>query len=761
VSAYSYDAIGNLIQSTDRNGQVRTFAYDALNRRTSETWLDGGGLPVNMFAYSFDSVGNLQEVGDNTSHYSFAYDALNRVTGTDNAGTVGLPHVVLSYGYDAVGNRTSVEDNSRVRVDSVYDPRNLLTSRRWSGGGIDPARIDVLYNLRGERTETRRFSDLDALNQIGRSTYSYNSKGLGTAINHRDATDAVLADFDYVRDLADQILEWTHHGQTTTYTHDAAGQLTSADHTTQPDETYSYDLSGNRTGSGYVTGPNNQLLADDTFNYAYDNEGNLILKIERATGERTEYVYDHRNRLVSVTVKSSGGIILQESTYRYDALDRRIGKTVDTDGAGPQSAVTLHTVYDGEHAWADFEGAGAVSARYLFGDRMDEIVARWQPTIGTAWYLTDHLGTIHDLTDAAGVLSNSVTYDSFGLILAQTNLTFSDRFTFTGREFDTETGLYYFRARFYNPKIGRFISQDEIGFLSGDVNLQRYVRNAPHLATNPRGNSAVLEWFARTDVQLALAVGCTFTEVALDKNKDWGSAAFSAFVGIGAGKLFGSGLAYSLVSKSLALRVLGATLGVGLGATGLGFAAYGVYDAYREWQNGNKTFGSFVTRLTCTSLDFVVLVAAARATAKSLANAFKPFPRGSFDLPTPRISAHDDFGVRVEWPGSPAPTVRFEFDGTTVVVTDIFRRSNPSGSAGQMIADALRLIGRAKPSSLRFASIIEESTVTLLNSGRDAAETVLGKTLQNAVEEIGARISGWSVGTTKGKPWIQVALSYI
>jgi hypothetical protein len=283
-------------------------------------------------------------------------------------------------------------------------------------------------------------------------------------------------------------------------------------------------------------------------------------------------------------------------------------------------------------------------------------------------------------------------------------------------------------------------------------------------ASDPSGNTTILEWLATTEIQLALAVGCTLAEVALDKSWNdpnaWGSAAFSAFIGIGAGRIIGSGLAYSLVSKSLTLRVVGASLGVGLGAAGMGFTLFGVYDAYAEWQNGNKSFASFITRLTCTSLDFTVMVAAARTTAKSLANTFKPFPKGTFDLPTPRVAAHDEFGVRVEWPGSPPPTVRFELEGSTVVITDVFRRSNPGGSAGQMIADALRLVGNTMPVSLRFSSIIEESTVAALKSGGDAAQTVLGKTLQNGVAELGARITGWSTGVTKGKPWIQVALSY-
>jgi hypothetical protein len=77
-----------------------------------------------------------------------------------------------------------------------------------------------------------------------------------------------------------------------------------------------------------------------------------------------------------------------------------------------------------------------------------------------------------------------------------------------------------------------------------------------------------------------------------------------------------------------------------------------------------------------------------------------------------------------------------------------------------MIADALRLVGNSKPSSIRFSPIVEESTATALRSGSDAAETLLGKTLQNTVEDLGARITGWTSGVARGKPWIEVKLSY-
>src|SRR5690606_37137449 len=109
---------------------------------------------------------------------------------------------------------------------------------------------------------------------------------------------------------------------------------------------------------------------------------------------------------------------------------------------------------------------------------------------GTAWYLTDHLGSVRDIVNGVGVVIDTITYDSFGNVVAEANAAGGDRFKFTGREWDAEAGLYYYRARFYDPTLGRFISQDPIGFLAGDANLYRYVGNSPLTFIDPLGLAA-------------------------------------------------------------------------------------------------------------------------------------------------------------------------------------------------------------------------------------------------------------------------------
>lgn len=152
----------------------------------------------------------------------------------------------------------------------------------------------------------------------------------------------------------------------------------------------------------------------------------------------------------------------------------------------------MNHVYDGDNAWADYNEAGEAIARYLFGDGIDSNIARWRAGQGTAWYLADHLGTVRAITDAVGMLVNQTTYDSFGQVLTETNSLLGDRFKFTGRELNSGSD-YYYRARQYNASSGRFGSLDQIGFSAGDANLYRFVNNSPTFATDPTGNTTVVE----------------------------------------------------------------------------------------------------------------------------------------------------------------------------------------------------------------------------------------------------------------------------
>jgi RHS repeat-associated protein len=268
------------------------------------------------------------------------------------------------------------------------------------------------------------------------------------------------------------------------------------------DEAYSYDANGNRTNNGYQLGANNQVLSDGTYSYSYDNEGNRTGRTNLANGEITTYRWDYRQRLTQVITQDSSGRVMQAVEYTYDTYDRRIGKVIDWDGEGTAPAETERLIYDGDNLILAFDESNLLTNRYLYGVEVDQVLAEDQGQGDVLWVLADHQGSVTDLMDGNGTVINHFNYDSFGRLINQANPSEHFRFGFTGREYDPETGLDYYRARYYDTWVGQFISPDPLGFGAGDANLYRYVGNSPTNFTDPTGMIPFLDQITQGANQL-------------------------------------------------------------------------------------------------------------------------------------------------------------------------------------------------------------------------------------------------------------------
>jgi RHS repeat-associated protein len=160
--------------------------------------------------------------------------------------------------------------------------------------------------------------------------------------------------------------------------------------------------------------------------------------------------------------------------YLYDALGRRVSAYAPTKGK-------TNFTYDGDDVLLD--DANSTLTKYINGPGIDN---KLRQTTGSSasYFLADHLGSTNGLTDSTGALTASNSYDSFG---NPSSTSFPTRYQFTGREFDSTTGLQFSRARWYDPGIGRFISEDPIGFAAGDINIYAYVWNSPQRYSDPIG----------------------------------------------------------------------------------------------------------------------------------------------------------------------------------------------------------------------------------------------------------------------------------
>jgi RHS repeat-associated protein len=235
-------------------------------------------------------------------------------------------------------------------------------------------------------------------------------------------------------------------------------------------EAYTFDPVGNRLTSisvpSYSYNSSNEITATgSSSSYTYDDNGNTLTKADGMG--TTTYTWDFENRLTSVHPPGQTTV-----AFKYDPFGRRIQKS---------GGVYL---YDGADLIEERNAAGNLVARYVFGTAVDEPIAAY---LGSTWefYHADGLGSITSLSTSSGTISDSFTYDSFGNITSSTE-TFAQPFRYTGREWDSETALYYYRARYYDATAGRFISEDPIGF-GGSHDFYTYTGNKPVNFTDPTG----------------------------------------------------------------------------------------------------------------------------------------------------------------------------------------------------------------------------------------------------------------------------------
>ena len=515
TKSFEYNVANDLVKQTDRLGRIVETTFDDLDRLSTEVWRNPNGSLANTVNYTYDAASNLVRLKDSVSDLQFTWDVLNRATREAVSGPNGLPTSVLDNTFDAVGNRVTVADTINGQAGGLntfsYDALDRMTRIVQTGISVSNKRVDMQYNALGQMTALARFADTAGAAPVAATTYVFDTLNRISSITHRNTANTVLDSFAYQYDAASRITRITDIDGATDYVYDTRDQLTGANHAdaANPDETYAYDSTGNRTtsqrhGTGYVVGDgiagtpdNNRLTSDGTYRYSYDAEGNLTTRMHIASGEVREFSWDHRNRLVRVSDRLSAvSATTQVVEYTYDAFNRRIAMKVDKTPADAVDGTVTYFINDGDDVladWTDPDGSGPASAvesiRYLHGPDVDQVLAQEDESGNVLWHLTDHLGSVRDLINSQGQIVNHLKYDSYGNVISQLNPAANTRHRYTGREFDTEVGMHYNRARYYDGAVGRFLSEDPIGFASGDTNQYRYVSNSPIDATDRFGTA--------------------------------------------------------------------------------------------------------------------------------------------------------------------------------------------------------------------------------------------------------------------------------
>ena len=449
--SYIYDAAGNLTSKTDRNNHSILYVYDALNRLSHKGYPDSTGVD-----YIYDLAGKIKQVTDPTGTYGMAYDNMGRLIGTTTQYSFLPGHTYSnSYFHDAGSNRTGLTDPDGSTDTYVYDILNRLTTLTDSGAG----QFTFGYDALSRRTQLTRPNGIS-------SSYGYDPVSHLQSILHKLGVNTVDG-ATYAYDLAGNRTSKTNalNSMASTFAYDNIYQLTGVSGIAP--ESYTFDPVGNRLTSAslltYSYNSSNRLTGSGSATYTFDSNGGTLTKTD--TTGTTTYTWDFENRLTSVHPPNQTTV-----TFKYDPFGRRIQKG---------SSVYL---YDGANLIEEADSGGNMVARYVFGGEVDEPLAASRGT-STEFYQADGLGSITSLSTTAGAMSDSFVYDSFGNVTSSTG-SFAQPFRYTGREWDAETGLYYYRARYYDPAIGRFLSEDPI---RSGINFYTYVINNPATFVDPLG----------------------------------------------------------------------------------------------------------------------------------------------------------------------------------------------------------------------------------------------------------------------------------
>jgi RHS repeat-associated protein len=439
----TYSADGKLLTLTDARGTTQ-YSHDAVTRRVDRVTEPDG----RYIRYEYDAAGNRTRmahataVGQPEELTEYQYDASNRLSGVLDA-----LNRSTQYAYDLAGNPTSVTRGNGTATAFVYDSLNRPVSigHFASGGAATLASLTYVVDADGNRTrETREDGS--------RVEYAYDALSRVTAERHVDASGTLVSQ--------------------TSYAYDAVGNLTTQSGTAGT-VTFSYNA-------------NNQLVSSGTTQFTFDAAGNLVSAIQGAS--TNQYMYDARGRMTSF--RSSDGKV---TTYSYDADGTRQAKDGPTGHVG--YLIDRYSLTGVPEVVRETDSAGATVATYVQGR---ELLERGAGGTGS-YYHGDALGSTRLRTDEKGQVVESEGYSAYGNLINQTGET-GNSYLFSGQQRDVESGLYYMRARYYDPAIGRFFARDPLRLRpeSGSIGTTySYGNDDPINVIDPDGRDGFSTYFVQ------------------------------------------------------------------------------------------------------------------------------------------------------------------------------------------------------------------------------------------------------------------------
>ena len=469
-TVYTYNTLNSLSTITDAKGFTIQFKYDKQGRLTRETDRKG-----TVLKYSYNSDGNItwKQVEGSEEYEQFLYNKDGSQLAAINN------NCVEAYTYTPGGNIKSITRNGKTLLEYLTDKNGRIAKVTDSKGDNTGYTYDITGRLKTVTDNsvvaaTYNYNVDSTIASINYSTgisevYGYDSDKNITTLTNKKADGSTLESYSYTYDNNGNQLTKTENGIPITYAYDKLNRLTKENNTT-----YTYDNAGNRLSK--TDEASTTTYSYDTINrltqeakdgilttYSYDNNGSLIGK-----SDGTRYTYDSFGRLIQ-TDKSDH--ILQQNIY--DATGLRMAALEDD--------TYTEYIYDRDNIIAEYDQNEQRTIRYVRGD---DLISQKDKQGSISYYLHNAHGDVTTLVDSAGNVRNSYSYDAFGNITSYTEQV-ENRFRYAGEQYDTATGLIYLRARYYDPKIGRFTQEDP--YRGDGLNLYTYVSNNPIKYIDPTG----------------------------------------------------------------------------------------------------------------------------------------------------------------------------------------------------------------------------------------------------------------------------------
>nr|ART36397.1 C664 [uncultured bacterium] len=496
VTQYSYDGLNNLLSTTDALGHTTRFEYDALNRIIKRI------LPLGMDElYTYDQVGNLATsrnfAGKQTA---YDYDSLNRLIAKRPDASLGEP--VINFTYTATGKRKTMVDASGTTT-YTYDDRDRLITKQTPQGTLT-----YTYDGRSNVASVRS-SNADGISV----DYTYdNVSRLEKVIDQRLNAGATNYTYDAVGNLKSDLRP---NGVRADYTYNVVNRLTALivgkSGATQASYAYTLDRTGRRLSVAEFGGRTTNYTYNDIYqltreavsgdpnpagngavDYVLDAVGNRMSRISSLSGVLSATSnYDANNRLTSDSYDANGNTrSASGKTYAYDFENRiksanngAVRITYDGDGNLAAKAVggvtTRYLIDDLNHTGysqvVEEIVEGNVQRQYTYGNTIISQRQQLNGSWAASFYTTDGHGSVRQLTDATGTVTDTYTYDAFGKVIASTGTT-PNVYLYTGERFDADLGLYHLRARYYDAERGRFTTMDPFpGKIDEPISLHKYL----------------------------------------------------------------------------------------------------------------------------------------------------------------------------------------------------------------------------------------------------------------------------------------------